>query len=138
MTARRYENDKKAAANLATSLKTLPDQFIVCRDVRHAWAVLTDYHVTPSQHEGGRKVMLILRVLVCMRCDTQRHEFYAMGRGYDGLEKTHQHYVYPEAYQIPGVPRGVKPSNIIQQESYRRAMEKVAHALPGEREHSER
>lgn len=130
--------DKKATAHLAASLKTLSDPFLVCRDVRHAWVVENNFHVTPSQQEGGRvRITHIARDLACMRCNTWRHEHYVMTK-HDGLEKVGQSYEYPEAYQIPGVPRGVKPSTIISQEVYRRALEEAAHAQPGERETAER
>lgn len=132
---RRYEYDKEAAALLAKNLKDLPDKWVVCRDVRHAWAVENDFHVIPQVTEG-RKLKHIARDLVCMRCTTIRHETYIQSK--TGLEKVGQSYSYPEGYQIPGVPRGVKPSHIVQAEQFRRAMQKVAHAAAGDRDTAER
>ena len=68
--------------------------------------------------------MDIRRELTCMRCQTVRHEHYVHSTY--GLEKTGQSYSYPEHYQMKGVPRGVKPSAIIQDEQYRRSMERIA------------
>lgn len=118
---RRYENDQEAAANFQAALMDLPEEWVICRDVRHAWDVQQDFHVT---HRQGRKVLQIGRVLICMRCKTLRVETYVHTA--DGLDKTGQGYRYPEHYQIKGVPRGVKPQWIIHEEQYRRAMEKIA------------
>lgn len=120
----------KAAKELAEALKVLPDNWVVCRDVRHAWSVLNDFHVVGTAAD-------IQRELVCMRCETVRYETYLRQRN-GTLEKTGQSYQYPGGYQIPGVPRGVKPSSIVQQEQYRRAMERVAGAARGEKDVAER
>lgn len=127
---RRYDSDKQAAALLASALRDLPEKWVICRDVRHAWAVLNDFHVVGDASD-------IQRELVCMRCETVRFEIYLRQRN-GSLEKVSQSYAYPEGYQIPGVPRGVKPSSIVQQEQYRRAMIKAAGAAVSDRETAER
>lgn len=119
---KKYQSDETAAANLANALTQLPDAWVMCRDMRHAWEVLVDFHVTASK---GRTPHEVRRELICARCKTVRKEAYHPTR-YHGLEKVSQHYAYPEDYQITGVPRGVKPSWIIQQEQYRRAMERIS------------
>ena len=121
MTKRRYATDDQAAANLASALTELPDEWVICRDMRHAWEVLVDFHVTESK---GRSWSELRRVLTCGRCMTHRIEVYHHGRY--GLDKVGQHYKYPEHYQIKGVPRGVKPQSIVQEEQFRRAMERLA------------
>jgi len=132
----KYKVDVKAVKTLKDGLKRLEDHQLACRDMRHAWAVEQDYYVEPDQ-VVNKKLQVIRRVLVCMRgCETRRVERYQLGRY--GLDKIAQWYEYLGAYQIPGVPRGVKPSVIVQQESYRRAMERAANAAPGERETAER
>lgn len=126
----------KAVNTLRAGLKKLEDHQLACRDMRHAWAVEQDYHVEAGQ-SVGKKIQSIKRVLVCMRgCETRRVEHYHATKY--GLDKVAQHYDYPDGYQIPGVPRGVKPSVVIQQESYRRAMEKIANAAKGETETAEK
>lgn len=118
----RYQ-DQKAASALANALTDLPENWLMCRDMRHAWAVVEDFHVEKVK---GRTVQTVRRVLGCMRCATLRNEHYVMGRL--GLDKTSQSYTYPDNYQLKGIPRGVKPSSIIQAEQYRRVMEKLAAA----------
>lgn len=118
---RRYASDQRAADRLATALMDLPDDWVMCRDMRHAWAVVEDFHVTERK---GTRVQTIARILGCIRCATLRKETY-VHNGY-GLDKIGQGYQYPEGYQIKGVPRGVKPQAIIQEEQYRRSMEKLA------------
>ena len=126
--ASKYSEGTAAAKRLADRLKEAPDAWVACRDMMHAWATLNDFHV--SGRHG--KVLEIRRDLVCMRCETVRHEDYDATKA--GLEKVRQSYTYPRGYQFPGVPRGVKPKAIVQQEQYRRAMERVAKAAAGERD----
>ena len=123
---KKYQSDKKAAEDLANALQDLPDNWVMCRDMRHAWTVLDDFHVAVRQ---GSKIQEIRRTLLCLRCATSRREVYHQGTY--GLDKVAQHYTYPDNYQIKGVPRGVKPQSIIQQEQWRRAMEKIASKAKG-------
>lgn len=125
-TTKRYAKDQRAADALANALMDLPDDWVICRDMRHAWSVIDDFHVT---ERNGRHVRTIARTLGCMRCMTLRLETY-VHNGY-GLDKTSQHYKYPEGYQIKGVPRGVKPQAIIQEEQFRRSMERIASQAKG-------
>jgi hypothetical protein len=122
-TKQKYATDAELAENLAHKVQNLPDNWLMCRDVRHAWDVTEDFHVT--KHKAS-KVQEIRRVLVCLRCKCERHERYAVTKW--GLDKVGQTYKHPDGYVIHGVPRGVKPSFIIQGEQYRRVMEKLAEA----------
>lgn len=117
MTAKKkkYSPDSPEAKNLSRALEKLPSNWVACRDMRHAWSVELDFYVTGSG--------MIQRELVCMRCETHRVEFYIKTKF--GLNKLSQNYLYPDGYQIKGVPRGVKPREMLQQEQYRRAMERV-------------
>lgn len=114
-------SDQQAADDLANALTKLPDEWVDCRDMRHSWRVSVDFHVSEA---AGRHPNEIRRELVCTRCETIRKEVYHHTAR--GLDKVHQGYAYPEEYQIKGVPRGVKPSSIVQEEQYRRAMERIA------------
>lgn len=114
-------SDEKKAADLANALQRLPDTWIECRDMRHAWTVMNDFHVTAGQ---GRRAAEIRRELSCLRCETVRREVYHQTRF--GLEKVGQTYGYVDGYEMKGVPRGVKPQAIIHDEMYRRAMDKIA------------
>jgi hypothetical protein len=135
---KRYDSDTEARKTLAKALTTLPMKYLECRDpgIRHPWSIVNDMHVAEVWQERGRKIMHVARDSICSRCGTLKTEMFIVGN--NGLEKIGNYYTYPEDYKIPGVPRGVKPSTVLWQEQYRRAMEKAAHAAKGERETSER
>jgi hypothetical protein len=132
----RVASGRRAVAKLANGLKQLSDNYLMCRDVRHAWAVDKDFHVEPMATVGRRHVTAVRRELLCMRCPARRIEHYVSGKY--GLDKVGQYYVYPSDYQIPGVPRGVKPQSIIQQEAYRRSLERAAGVAAGTRATADR
>jgi hypothetical protein len=118
-----YAVDSKALAILQNRLQNLPDNWVQCRDMKHAWTVDDNFHVT--RFGLRNKIAEIKRILVCLRCGTKRHETY-VPTGWGGLEKVRSYYQYPEEYQIRGVPRGVKPQQIIQQEQWRRVQTALA------------
>lgn len=116
------------------ALTVLPENWIMCRDVRHAWDVLNDFHVTPVE---GTKTLHFGRDLLCDRCGSQRKELYVMRKG-TGLEKVAQDYVYPEGYQMTGLERPESRTLILQMEQYRRAMARSAAAEPGQTDSPEK
>lgn len=130
---KRYE-DRKSAHQLATALRDVPDNQLTCRGLRHAWAVDEDFHVYHVEQEGrGRQTMHIARKLGCMRgCGCSVLEVYIQTR-YGRIERIERITMYPPGYLIAGVPRGVKPQSIVQQEAYRRSMESTAKAHRGDR-----
>lgn len=123
MTTASPYDDQEVARKFTQGLQELPTAWVMCRDVRHGWVIRTDYHVVPHM-EGNSRVLHIVRELECIRCGTVRHESYVQNK-WGGIEKLGQHYSYPVGYQIKGVPRGVKPAEMIRAESFRRAMESV-------------
>lgn len=108
---------------LTRQVRGLPDEWLACRDMRHAWVVENDYHVI-SRTPNRPSLMVVGRVLVCMRCDTRRHEKYMPSTWY-GLEKTSTRYEYPRGYQLHGVVPEVSPQSIVQREQYTRALHKI-------------
>lgn len=128
---------RRSADPFAKALAALPDKWVACRDMRHAWDVLNNFHLVPDfQVPGGKKINVFHRDLLCSRCGTVRREDYqALSTG--ALDKVNQDYVYPEGYQMRGVPRGANASAVIQFEQYRRAMAQVANAEPGDNERSD-
>lgn len=118
-------DDEQVSGQLAEALTHLPDEWVVCRDMRHAWRIQIDFHVT----DGTRRFMReVRRTLVCTRCETQRMEVYHVVEG-GVLDKVSQNYAYPDDYQMKGVPRGVKPASIVQTEQFRRAMERAVESI---------
>lgn len=72
---KKYASDTAATKQLASALKTLPDRWVACRDLRHAWLkVVNDFHVVVSQSAkgGARAPMVIRREVQCSRCETVR------------------------------------------------------------------
>jgi len=111
-----------AIAQVAEALEALPDTWVMCRDLRHAWSVDEDFHVLQRK---GSQIQEVGRVLVCLRCSTKRYETYVPTRRW-GLERVRSRYDYPENYLIRNVPDGVKPQSIIQAENYRRSLAKIS------------
>ena len=116
------KSKQRALDDFRNALHRLPDNWMVCRDMRHAWNVLNDFHVV-TNGDGSSDVR---RELQCMRCETVRRESFE--NNLYGLSKTSTVYIYPEKYQIHGVPREVPLQGAVRQEQFRRAMEKVANA----------
>lgn len=128
------------------SVKHLDDKFLQCRDpsTRHKWELLNDYHVVPAS-TTGRKTTRIKRTFICERCSkpndpTTKDEYYILvnRNGVERLERISVAINYTDGYQIPGVPRGVKPAEIIRAEQYRRALAKAVKASKGQRATAER
>lgn len=128
----------EAETRIADALKHSKSVYVECRGMRHAWEVLNDFHMLENHGSGPR---FLRQDLECMRgCGVVRHDTFLV-RFVAGepriSEKLHSGYTYPEDYQIPGIPRGVKRFTIYHQERFRRAMEKVAGAAPGESDRAE-
>jgi hypothetical protein len=120
---------------LAKGLKDLPDAYVQCRDIRHSWYITADYHEVPYTHVG-RKLQALRRDLACHRCPCTRAQYFVNGRY--GITKLSDDTKRPRDYSIRGVPRGVRQSVIVQQEAYRRAVERATGATPGQRATAER
>lgn len=138
MTKRSEQELNQAQRKVVAGLRKLPDSYVQCRGMMHAWEVLNDFRITGTPGERGPR--FLRRDLECMRCTTVRHDTYLL-RFVKGepliSEKAHASYTYPENYQIPGIPRGVKRHVIVYQEQFRRAMEAAGGAVPGQREVSD-
>ena len=74
------------------SIDDIPDEFLLCRDLGHAWA--------PHDVKISRKFGEIHRILQCRSCPTQRTQILDM----DGYAKRSR-YEYPEGYVLRGVGR---------------------------------
>lgn len=132
---------------VAKSLKDLNDKFLQCRDpsTKHKWEILNDFHVVPAS-TTGRKVTHVARDFVCERCSqpdspTVKRENYILTNrnGVERLERVGAPVItYTEGYLMPGVPRGVKPAEIVRAEQYRRALSRAVGAAKGQRATAER
>lgn len=119
--AKHAENKQMEAA-----VGALPSQYLDCRDpgLRHPWRLVNNLHVIEQTTEGRAKILYLGRTSECERCGCVKDERFIYTK--NGIEKQGHSYHYPEGYLLPGIPRGVKPSTIIYQEQFRRAMENAA------------
>ena len=127
----------KGTQVLADALANKDDTELTCRGMRHAWE-----HQNLTYQQGHGDLPVIKISWECMRgCGVTRYDLLTVkpigrSRSFKIVDRSVGHSTYPVGYQIPGIPRGVKPSIVIWQEYVRRAMQDVAGALPGERERS--
>jgi hypothetical protein len=77
------------------TLEDIPEEFLLCRDLGHAWM--------PSDVKVVRKLSEIHRILVCRSCPTQRVQVLDM-QGYRLRSK----YVYPEDQDPDAAPYKLK------------------------------
>jgi len=129
----RYVNDAAIRKTLANALETLPDEYLICRGQRHRFNLEEDFHVPTSATLVGRQAKAagdIERHFRCERCEVLRIERYERTR--DGIVPAGGalYREYPDGYVLSGlgIPRGVKPSGVVQSEEFRRSMSKVAKA----------
>ena len=119
-----------AQVDIAEQFKDLPNEYMECRDpgIRHSWEKVTDFHVIPAE-QVGRKLANLARSEECTRCGSVKTEKFVLVDG--RIRKVGQSTVYAEGYLLSntGVPRGVKRSEVVWSENYRRAMEAAAERL---------
>ena len=101
-------------------LKNQPNDFLACRDMRHAWDVSTDYFLAEDDN-------CIIRELECMRCHACRRDSFQIARD-RRLVRNGTSYTYPEGYLMKGVPRGNKSQDLVRGEIYRRMLAQAAEA----------
>lgn len=86
-------------------LNDLPNQFVQCRSIRHAWDGLEfRYQDVEELQDRGVYVpreysQIIKREVQCVRCDTHRVEYF--GRSQEVLrdfERFYVAYFYPDGY----------------------------------------
>lgn len=86
-----------APPNKPKQLKDLPDQFLACRDLRHAWEELGYFRERGSGRAGGP----IIRKLRCLRCGTLRRDVLSNSF----TDKTTHYYGHPDGYRLEGMGR---------------------------------
>jgi hypothetical protein len=91
-------------------LRKLPDAFLACRDLRHAWEPLGYFRERGSGRGGGP----IIRKLRCLRCGTLRRDVLSNSF----TEKTTHYYGHPEGYRMEGAGRAAM--NDVRQEVVKR------------------
>lgn len=121
-----------AQVDIAEALEAMPENYLECRDpgLAHQWDKTTDFHPIPAE-QVGRKLANLGRDETCLRCGAVKKERFILVDG--RIRKVSQSTDYPPGYLMSGVPRGVKRSEVVWSENYRRATEKIADKANGKR-----
>ena len=93
------------------TVRDLPDDFLACRDLRHAWEPVAYF----QERNGQTRTAPVIRLLRCLRCGTKRRDTLKN----QFSEKTTHYYGHPEGYKLSGTGR--TPSDVIRKEVVRRA-----------------
>lgn len=111
-----------ARSHLAQQLRELPDAFVACRDLQHAWDTATGFYMEDYVYAGVEQQRVVRR-MTCVRCGTERTDRFKIVD--NGLVKTRSDYRYAEGYQFPAsekFPPGTKPLSVVRAESLRRSL----------------
>jgi len=109
----------KAERMVAGALHQLPEEFLACRDLRHAWKVQDNFH----ESDNG----MTTRTLKCVSCETVRTDVYSVLKTpgmVPRMEKVSTSYAYPKGYQMrqaPG-PRIFAVSQLVRYETLLRVL----------------
>jgi hypothetical protein len=76
-------------------LNELPDEFLDCRDMMHAWKRTKSY---VPVGENPAKAALLLREMECVRCGTIKEDTFSAR----SLERVSTQYKHPTGYLIKG------------------------------------
>lgn len=94
------------------SLAGMPDEFLQCRAMRHAWEEEQPFTVVDSTRESGRRPrggeqVYAERILACSRCGMQRSDAFRItsSNGHSALVKVGASYSPPPNYFVEGAGR---------------------------------
>lgn len=122
MNATRRRVDRPEPVPVVDQVHAMAENWLMCRDMRHAWATETPYY--RIEVEGGvRGALYVERAIACMRCDSRRIEIYRVHE--HTLERLASRYAYPKGYQVRGIKKGERVQDMVRYENYRRAIETV-------------
>lgn len=105
---------------LLDRLKKLPQDYILCRDLRHIWKVDRDLHLE-GEISGRQRVE---RTMTCARCSTVKTEHYVLHTSMSGIQRLSSvgyHYAYPPEYAIPEMSRAEAPREILRAARFSKA-----------------
>jgi hypothetical protein len=91
----------------------MPNVYIQCRDMRHAWVVAQSYRYID---EGKKAPKYVSRKLECSRCGCVRTDVLNV-RTFDKVATS---YDYPEGYTILGNKVGRGTANLVRRAVYER------------------
>lgn len=79
------------------TLDDLRDDYLECRDLRHAWRRSTMHDISVVRNTSG-KIIEFTRVITCSRCGTERHSTFTV----PGMQVVRNRYSYPAGYMLMG------------------------------------
>jgi len=86
-------NIKRNARKFATSVRDIPDTYLICRDLGHAWDYKTDSVLYDAQ---GKRAIEVTRTVKCLRCKMDRVDHYEL----PSFIRTRTKYSYPDHYLL--------------------------------------
>lgn len=111
----------EGSRELAAALREKSEAQLNCRGFAHAWNPTSGFRL----HHPKDGPPYMTRTFECMRgCGVHRVDEFAVRRrsgGWQIVERVRSSRDYPKDYQIHGVPRDVRRSEVIANEQLRRA-----------------
>jgi hypothetical protein len=77
-----------------TAYRSLSDDHLECRDLRHSWKTHQGFSVEQKKVRG-RRMTVYNRILLCTRCGLLRTDYFDRN-----LDRVAIHYDYPDGYQV--------------------------------------
>lgn len=109
--------------DLDAIIASLDDEYLECRDLKHAWSVVTARSRSFVDEDSGRVHVPefgVYRVLRCARCRALRFETIAVTG-----EVVARRYETPDGYRIIGFGDETRPSAQYRAETIRRLREEA-------------
>jgi hypothetical protein len=111
------------------AIENMPDEYLQCRDVKHPWEVVRDYHLVDAEREEGiyprhGHNVYVRRLLRCPRCGKKRSDAFivATKSRWQALERLGSTYEDPPGYGVAGIGHLPGTGDMIRGEAYRRVM----------------
>jgi hypothetical protein len=82
---------------VTTTLDDLQDDYLECRDLRHAWRRSSLHDIEVTRNTSG-KIIEFTRVITCSRCGTERHTTFQV----PSMMIVRNRYAYPSGYMLVG------------------------------------
>ena len=121
---RTRQEEEANLASLTAQVHELPDDFLECRDLRHAWKITRDYELVHDIVGGPRGARYADRVATCLRCEAMRVELYRVWP--DRLERLGPpRYSRPKGYDLKGKKQGYDVIGLVRKEQF----DRVRHLL---------
>lgn len=124
---------RQAEDTFMAAVSDMPDNFLQCRDLKHRWDVVRDYHLVDASKDADIEPRLgyavyIRRLLRCPRCGKKRSDAFVLSddRRFQVLEKLNSTYTDSDGYLVKGVGRRISgTADLVRGEMYRRTTDNL-------------